>query len=911
MWCGALRPRVVLARPAPVQVTTFEALSDLKADVTMKLRVWRALQEWESVTTAWSQTPFDHIAAEEIEAQVQGFMKTALQGDRTLPGNPVVAKLKALVTEFKGTLPVVVNLRCVALRKRHWHLIHSAVGYEIKGVEGFTLGALVDRHIMEHGDAIAKVASEAVQEALLEEGLQKIEATWVDLELRVLGYKDSRDTFILGPVEDVVAALDESLVSISMILGSRFVGPIREPVDGVYRRLLAMQTSLELWTGLQRKWIALEPIFTAPDITRQLPGETKAFRGVDAAWRDIMRRARDDPNALRACTRLSLHDALVRHNEALDVIQRGLDEYLESKRAIFPRLYFISSEELLQLLAKSKDVAIVQTNVRKCFDNIHHLRLGEGGSAAGAGSVAGLPIDAMVSAEGEDVPLTRVIKIRGQVEEWLVQLEESMKQTVMKIIRSALLDSSAKTRQDWILSNKAQPVSTVNQIMFCRAVEAALRERDPVAALRDLHRRLAANLTDLTAVVRSDLAPLQRCMVVTLVTADVHGRDIGALMSPRPALRGRTPASVQRLLSKAPFACKRAVCDCVCVCVCVVVCAPRHAVSGLVSKGVSHLNDFAWQQQLRYYWDLEGGAETDAIVVRQSNCNIAYGHEYEGATSRLVVTPLTDRCWMTLTGALHLKLGGNPAGPAGTGKTESSKDLAKALAVFCVVFNCSEQVKYSMMGQLFSGLAQSGSWACLDEFNRIDVEVGGRHRCRGPACASFACASPHMFPPFLCKLEWAFLVPPSRCRTQVLSVIAQQLLVLREGRLEGSGRVLFEGRSIPLKEHNVVVTMNPGYQGRTELPDNLKVRRPLLRAQCGPITRSPLPPPPPHAHILALNPFPQLHGCASCVLVPGRVWPGLRGVGRCFPLSDHLPAGGHDDSGLQPYCGNHAVRGGL
>ena len=67
-----------------------------------------------------------------LALQVQGFMKTALQGDRTLPSNAVVAKLKALVTEFKATLPVVVNLRCPALRRRHWAAIHQAVGYEIK-----------------------------------------------------------------------------------------------------------------------------------------------------------------------------------------------------------------------------------------------------------------------------------------------------------------------------------------------------------------------------------------------------------------------------------------------------------------------------------------------------------------------------------------------------------------------------------------------------------------------------------------------------------------------------------------------------------------------------------------------------------------------------------------------------------
>ena len=173
----------------------------------------------------------------------------------------------------------------------------------------------------------------------------------------------------------------------------------------------------------------------------------------------------------------------------------------------------------------------------------------------------------------------------------------------------------------------------------------------------------------------------------------------------------------------------------------------RDIVEDLKNKGVDRVDDFNWMQQLRYYWESVGGGED--CLIRHSDAVINYGYEYMGATSRLVSTPLTDRCWLTLTGSYGLKLGAAPAGPAGTGKTESSKDLAKAMAIQCVVFNCSDQIDYKMMGKLFRGLAQSGSWTCLDEFNRIDIEV--------------------------------------------LSVIAQQLLVLREGRLAGKNNINFMG----------------------------------------------------------------------------------------------------------------------
>nr|XP_023674913.1 dynein heavy chain 3, axonemal [Paramormyrops kingsleyae] len=675
--------------------------------------LWTTALNFQNKSEFWMNGPFVYLNAEEISEELGNMWRTMYKLTKSfadLPGPRRVAdSFRIKIEKFKQHLPILTTICNPGIKGRHWEKISAIAGYTVQPDEDTSLLNMVELGLSKFADKLEEISAEASKEFSLEKSLDKMRSEWAELRFVFTPYRDT-GTSIVSAVDDIQVLLDDHIIKTQTMRGSPFIKPIETDCKQWEEKLLLIQDVVDAKLKCQASWLYLEPIFSSEDIIVQMPEEGRKFAIVNNHWKEIIAEAVKDPRVLVATAQPNMLERLKASNVFLEEIQKGLNTYLEQKRLFFPRFFFLSNDELLEILSETKDPLRVQPHLKKCFEGIAKLEFTED-----------MEITGMISSEKETVPFVRKIypaKAKGMVEKWLQQVEEAMLSSMRAVIHDGVKEYVQVPRKKWVLKWPGQVVICASSIFWTSEVSDAI-EKNSISAYLE---KSNAQIADIVELVRGNLSGGARMTLGALTVIDVHARDV---------------------------------------------------VARLAQDGASSLSDFQWISQLRYFW------EDGDVLVRMITTTVKYGYEYLGNSPRLVITPLTDRCYRTLMGALKLNLGGAPEGPAGTGKTETTKDLAKALAKQCVVFNCSDGLDYKAMSKFFKGLAQSGAWACFDEFNRIEVEV--------------------------------------------LSVVAQQILSIQQAIARNLRTFLFEGTELSLNPTcSVFITMNPGYAGRAELPDNLK-----------------------------------------------------------------------------------------
>lgn len=540
-----------------------------------------------------------------------------------------------------------------------------------------------DSNLPEHETYIKQVLENAAGEASICEFLNGIEKSWTGRKGVFSSYDE---TSILQDIPYLLDEIDEHLQSLEAMNGSQYARLFESDRVSWECRLSKCREDLEMLADVQCQWAHLKTLFGVGQNGRmsglrsELHEEFMAFSNVHARFSSLGGRLEASPGILEGLEGpLGLEDMA----SELQGIVRGLSRFLEKQRSRFPRFFFLSDNDLLEVLS------IVPSSIEGLIPHIGKLFPGLAGFTYEK-KINSVIISEVYSKEGEKLSFLEplVVPYSELAPSWLGRIEETLKTVlkgllpkVIEFLESKYSETFCGTISDFFdsyLMFPSQLALLATKICFARAVEKRFSQSNmPGSSFSGLLNSIQGTLLDIRSLKEG-----------SNITSDAERRRF--------------------LLVRDHFIKE--------------VLYQRDLLALIIQDKVRNASSYIWDQELRAYSYSDQGS-FPRVVFRCAAATFEYGWEYLGVGEMLVHTNLTSRSFLTFSEALRRGYGGSPFGPAGTGKTETVKAMGRVLGRFVAVFNCDESFDSVSVGRILAGICRVGCWVCFDEFNRLSAGI--------------------------------------------------------------------------------------------------------------------------------------------------------------------------------------------
>jgi dynein heavy chain len=435
-----------------LNVTEYREIKQAVDQAIALKEVWDMVSLVLKLFDEWKKQKWNDIGVEvceKLQEQAKSLAKDVKNMSRGAKIWSAHKGVEDTVKNMQTTLPLITDLKNPAMRERHWKQLARATGVSFSMDERFTFGDLMALKLHNFVDDVGEIVDRASKELNIEKQLKKIADAWIPLVIEFVLWQEGNDLQLLQVPENVVEALEENVVLLQNLQASKYVqgnAAFLEEVTKWQRKLGNVDSCLTSWRDVQTKWSNLQSIFVgSADIRVQLPEDSKRFDGIDAEFKELQREATMTPNVVEACNFEGRIDRIEAMLGLLEQCEKALSDYLETKRIAYPRFYFVSSADLIDILSKGSNPHSIMKHMPKCFDNVATFEFSVDKDGNKTKDAIG-----MFSKEREYVPFHESFKMEGAVENYLREITHHTHVVIVRVMADAVAVAEDKPRHEFM-----------------------------------------------------------------------------------------------------------------------------------------------------------------------------------------------------------------------------------------------------------------------------------------------------------------------------------------------------------------------------------------------------------------------------------------------------------------------------
>jgi dynein heavy chain len=254
------------------------------------------------------------------------------------------------------------------------------------------------------------------------------------------------------------------------MLGSRYLAQFESEVTGWNRELGATAEVLVQLTEIQRTWSYLEPLFIGSDeVKKELPETAERFAGIDVDVKKMLKKAWATRRIKAACNEPGLLGSLESTQSQLDICKKSLADFLDGRRRQFPRFYFTSEADLLDILSNGSQPAKIMVHVSKIYLSTKTFELDEKGGKDGRPAAAKW----IAGVGSEDVQFEPAVPLDGKVEVYLQTVLDGFKKTMFNHTVRSIDRYHQMERMEWVMHGGKAPSDMAQVILLVAAINYA------------------------------------------------------------------------------------------------------------------------------------------------------------------------------------------------------------------------------------------------------------------------------------------------------------------------------------------------------------------------------------------------------------------------------------------------------